>query len=1150
MNGGQLVWSALRITGKTLERVAEILAMPWEGERYFAACNLPPLAIDTDWAAGVPALRTEIENADPHTDPAEYVSKMVSILEGYQLAIDAARHEHSALALVDIAARLVLPAVMWSLEGELEHSDSALLAGFVTVLMAGVIVDERLQEAYPDSLMGDRWVKLFSAALAELGSSSASRSESSVSLISRFLSLLYYAPSIRNAVLWLLEQLNVYVRDPRDRLRWPFDAYFHQGFDDHPAMPGFEQTLESAQNSVVVFIGSADRTFTANDYLAFDPPAPLWRHRQLAFALVPRTDTMPNGTKLDDGGMYFQLTGDLHREDSGTTGFRNKIDLIGQGGVLFPVNKPVVDKGVQAVGSIGIDCELVYESPDAAPDDDPNGVTLHVRRMTFGSGMTIATVDAASDIWARLRFEQTELRIGKVPVLEYVFSSGARFAFDAGVVVSRQRGVAFEGGLGGEVVIPLDLGFNASIAGHPIASARVRNVHLKVLAADTPDSRKLSLEITTSLSATLFGALTATVEGVGVSWGLDRRDHRIDGNLAGIADMRWETIPPKGIGVALDAWILKGGGFFLYDAEAHRVGGGVEIAIEGFGSLEALGISEPRPGGGGSSWLVVGAATFSPPLGWPVFAVNGLGMIYGSHRKADPDAFLAAMATGGLDAVLFPPNPIANAGQYLATLEKLFPPVDAGEVIGGMISVEAFANALTAQIGLIRDKGTKATNWYLLARLRLQVPDFVDAPISVEAGGVAIWDNARGEFQLRLVLRNSKIFGAELTGEAMIFKGDPDLEDGVHKHVTFISVGGFHPAFTVPSGRIYVPKRLALTWSEGDHVRVEWKLYFAITPGSFQFGISADLVARFSGFGIRGHLAFDLLAASRHEWSVLLELSVELMLGDRTLAGVDLKGVFVGTRPFKFAGRVSVSFLFWSWTSPPFNVLFHHSDAFELAAKVLDDIQAAANATANFKPRGAPGMCLRDAERSGVWVSPSEPLEFRQHVAPLQRAITRYNDAKLSAPETFTIDPLPPPGARWSAVSIDDEFAPGTYLDLTREQQLAARSFEAMPGGFEIRRELETETPVSVELSYEEVIVDPEYVPPQRPYRPLPALLAAAAAKLQVPMASTRVPSRLRREQFAVVGSDLSTVARGLGYMQAHTQRTGEQLVVPATEAA
>ena len=57
----------------------------------------------------------------------------------------------------------------------------------------------------------------------------------------------------------------------------------------------------------------------------------------------------------------------------------------------------------------------------------------------------------------------------------------------------------------------------------------------------------------------------------------------------------------------------------------------------------------------------------------PGFSVRGIGLLYGSNRTTDPDAFLAGIATGDLDAVLFPDDPIGKAAQYLAALERLFP---------------------------------------------------------------------------------------------------------------------------------------------------------------------------------------------------------------------------------------------------------------------------------------------------------------------------------------------------------------------------------------------------------------------------------------------------------------------------------------------
>src|SRR4029077_999781 len=135
-----------------------------------------------------------------------------------------------------------------------------------------------------------------------------------------------------------------------------------------------------------------------------------------------------------------------------------------------------------------------------------------------------------------------------------------------------------------------------------------------------------------------------------------------------------------------------------------------------------------------------------------------------------------------------------------------------------------------------------------------EVIDPLKQPFRILADGVAIWDTKSNELNLRIALRNSRIWAGELTGGASLFHGSPET-DGTHRG-TYISIGGFHPDYVPPGTKIFVPPRLSLILSKADHFKVEFRAYIAFTPSSLQFGFSGSIEAHLSGFGIRGFLGF------------------------------------------------------------------------------------------------------------------------------------------------------------------------------------------------------------------------------------------------------------------------------------------------------
>ena len=85
-----------------------------------------------------------------------------------------------------------------------------------------------------------------------------------------------------------------------------------------------------------------------------------------------------------------------------------------------------------------------------------------------------------------------------------------------------------------------------------------------------------------------------------------------------------------------------------------------------------------------------------------------------------------------------------------------------------------------------------------------------------------------------------------------MFHGSPQVDGGGRG--TYISIGGFHPDYVPPGTKIFVPPRLALVLSKGDHLKLQVGAYAAYTPSSIQFGLTGARSAPY-GFGIRGLLA-------------------------------------------------------------------------------------------------------------------------------------------------------------------------------------------------------------------------------------------------------------------------------------------------------
>src|SRR4029077_2772120 len=113
------------------------------------------------------------------------------------------------------------------------------------------------------------------------------------------------------------------------------------------------------------------------------------------------------------------------------------------------------------------------------------------------------------------------------------------------------------------------------------------------------------------------------------------------GGNAGVAQIDVSFKPPNGVGLSVDAGIVKGGGFLYIDTERGQYAGALELTFAGFLSLKAIGIITTRmpDGSPGFSLLILVTAEFGTglQLGWG-FTLLGVGGLLGLNRTMRLDA--------------------------------------------------------------------------------------------------------------------------------------------------------------------------------------------------------------------------------------------------------------------------------------------------------------------------------------------------------------------------------------------------------------------------------------------------------------------------------------------------------------------------------
>ncbi len=429
---------------------------------------------------------------------------------------------------------------------------------------------------------------------------------------------------------------------------------------------------------------------------------------------------------------------------------------------------------------------------------------------------------------------------------------GIKVPFDVLVGWSSTRGVYVEGGAGLAIDIPIDL---------ELGPIKIQMLHLGF----TVGSEGLELEASGAVGAAL-GPFALAVERMGTTALLAFPEG--GGNL-GPADLSFRFKPPSGIGVSLDAGVVKGGGYLYLDPDKGEYAGVLELSFAAI-SIKAVGILSTKMPDGSDGWallLLVFTEFTGIQLGFG-FTLNGVGGIIGLQHGVSIEALQSGLRTGVLDSVLFPRDPVANAPTLIAQLRVVFPIVPRALTIGPALKLGWSTPALvTLSLGIILQfddvlgSGPGSPSFsriVLLGQLKVQIPPVdelgIDAPalIQLQIDIVGAYDVGEKALSIDAVLRDSHVAMLPITGSLVVrarFGADP----------TFIlAVGGFHPRFTdLPPG-IPPQDRVGIQLQYGiATVRIVG--YVAITSNSFQTGAEASLVIAGGGFRVEAFVGFDAL---------------------------------------------------------------------------------------------------------------------------------------------------------------------------------------------------------------------------------------------------------------------------------------------------
>jgi hypothetical protein len=639
---------------------------------------------------------------------------------------------------------------------------------------------------------------------------------------------------------------------------------------------------------------------------------------------------------------------------------------------------------------------------------------------------------------------------------------GIQSSFNLGVGISNRAGLYFKGSSSLLIRLPVHIELGPISIDYLSFELGFRN-------------GEFPLTISSGFTAKL-GPIAAVVEDVGV-----RAIFKVSPNRTGSLgplDVGFGFKPPKGVGLSINAGVVKGGGYLFFDFDREEYAGALELTISDFLSLKAIGLITTRmpDGSRGFSMIIIITAEFSPglQLGYG-FTLIGVGGLLGLNRTVVLEALALGVRTGAVNGMLFPVDPVANAPRIISDLRVIFPPYAKRFLIGPMAKLGWGTPTLVSlALGVIIEI---PGNVAILGILKAVLPTEEAALLKLQVNfiGAIEFDKKRGWFFAALF--ESRLVFITIEGEmGMLIALGADAN-------FILSVGGFHPRYSPPPLPFPSPRRISFDIINTPVARIRVEGYFAVTTNTVQAGARAELFFGFDSFSVQGHFAFDaLLRFSPFYLIVEVSAGASLKAFGVGVFSIDLKFTLEGPTPWRARGRGSVSLLFIE-ISANFDRTFGESRDTTLPPILVVPLLEAEFAKAvnwhALPPAGANLLVsLRKLELPGdeLVLHPLGTLEVSQNAVPLGFTLDRVGAQKPADADRFSLA-----AAGGGLAKKDDarrSFAPAQFRQMNDAQKLSAPPFQDELSGLKLGvagAELRTGRAVRRSLRYEVTTIDTLY---------------------------------------------------------------------------
>lgn len=671
-----------------------------------------------------------------------------------------------------------------------------------------------------------------------------------------------------------------------------------------------------------------------------------------------------------------------------------------------------------------------------------DGSAVQANSFSFGAGLNIIwnTTTAAADPSVTFAVKGGKVIIDSTDadgfLADVLSGVNVQAGFDFAATWRADTGLHVTGGAQLEIDLPLHLDLGPVTL--PI---------LYLIGGVANDA--ITLEVSVALGVAL-GPFEISVDRVGM---LGTVTFPQQGGNLGPANLQLGFKPPNGLGIAIDAGLVTGGGYISFDPSKGQYAGVLQLSLVDTIGITVIAVLDTimPDGSSGFSFLLIITFTLPPiQLGFG-FTLNGVGGMGGVNRTMNTDALQAGFRAHTLGAILFPPDPIDNAPQIISDIRNFFPVAEGRYLFGPLLELGwGTPTLISLTLGVLLEV-PDPIRIAILGLIDAGLPTEDDALLVLHIEVLGIIDFGAKTLSIDGTLFDSSVLVYALAGDLAL-----RVSWGSNPNFLF-SLGGFNPNFNTDG--LDVPKlaRLSVSLGHGSNPRISADSYFAVTSNTVQFGANVQAYASAGGFSIQGYLGYDvLIIISPFSFEFDFSASFDVAYDGHTLLGLNVNGTFQGPTPWHFHGEASISLLFFS-VSASVDLSWGSSTQATIPAQpVLPDLFNAFKNPQSWSAALPPAttvavsLATQKPTDQTLCVHPIGTLQVKESVVPLDLPITKYGNATPSDGTEFSIQSVQINAQTESIQAIQDYFAPGQFLNLSDADKLSKPSFEEMDAGVNI----------------------------------------------------------------------------------------------------